>query len=209
MTQLPQPQTPITEVRRLMTSPLEAEQTRGGNAYLKEWADVVWRAAYSVLGDREDANDIVSEVALRLCSTYAAYEERGRGRAYLVTIAKNLARNLIRARDRRPECSLDDIPPPGDDATPATVSWPSPYSDLAGPEHHDTEEEARLHADLDDAMGTLAADQRAVLWLRYYEKLKYRQIAEALGIEEEAARKRHARGLAELAVLMWRWDPTR
>lgn len=51
---------------------------------------------------------------------------------------------------------------------------------------------------LDRAMEALSDKLRAVVLLRDYEDMSYADVAEALGIAEAAARKRHSRALTEL-----------
>lgn len=56
------------------------------------------------------------------------------------------------------------------------------------------EMQQRLHS----AMGKLASADREVLILRYLEQMSMREIAETLGIREDAARQRHTRALLRL-----------
>ncbi len=51
---------------------------------------------------------------------------------------------------------------------------------------------------LERALAGLSEKLRSVVLLRDYEDLSYAQVAEALGIAEAAARKRHSRALTEL-----------
>jgi RNA polymerase sigma-70 factor (ECF subfamily) len=56
------------------------------------------------------------------------------------------------------------------------------------------EMQRRLHS----AMGRLAHVDREVLILRYLEQMSMREIADTLGIREDAARQRHARAILRL-----------
>jgi RNA polymerase sigma-70 factor (ECF subfamily) len=59
----------------------------------------------------------------------------------------------------------------------------------------------QLHR-LQDALNALPALDREVLALRYFEDLSRSEIAQALGVTEEAAAKRHLRALKRLKVAM-------
>ena len=61
-----------------------------------------------------------------------------------------------------------------------------------------------LARELDDAMLTLPADDRDALVLRYFEGHGYRSIGEALGLGEEAARKRVQRAVKKLGTTLKR-----
>ena len=50
--------------------------------------------------------------------------------------------------------------------------------------------ERQLSRTLNQALATLSPNDREILWLRTYQELPYREIAEVLEIEEPAARAR-------------------
>src|SRR5437763_4364571 len=57
---------------------------------------------------------------------------------------------------------------------------------------------------LDEAMARLGESDRRAVMLKYYEKKTYREIGQALGIEEEAARKRVSRATQKLRGMLAR-----
>jgi RNA polymerase sigma factor (sigma-70 family) len=57
---------------------------------------------------------------------------------------------------------------------------------------------------LDEAINQLGATDRAAVLLRFYERLNFRSVGEALGTNEAAAQKRVARALEKLHVLLKR-----
>lgn len=66
-------------------------------------------------------------------------------------------------------------------------------------------EAARLEADeLSDALARLPARQRAALILRYYEGLRDREVADALGVRPGTAKSLIHRGLAQLREVIER-----
>ncbi len=63
---------------------------------------------------------------------------------------------------------------------------------------HEEQEARDAMRVVEEAMAGLSGNLRAVVLLRDYEDLSYAEVAEALGIAETAARKRHSRALTEL-----------
>ena len=109
------------------------------------------------------AEDAAQETFLRFVRARARYRERGRARAYLITIARNVCADL--ARDR-------------------AVAWaPLPASVAGGDEPSDADD-AR---DLVSALARLPRTQREALELRYGQGLKVGEVARALGVSRFAA----------------------
>jgi RNA polymerase sigma-70 factor (ECF subfamily) len=55
---------------------------------------------------------------------------------------------------------------------------------------------------LRDALAELKPSEREILLLRYQAELSFREVAEACGLDEPAARKRASRALARLRTLL-------
>jgi RNA polymerase sigma-70 factor (ECF subfamily) len=68
---------------------------------LAEGSRLAFRVAWSVLRQREDAEDVAQEALLRACRNLASLRDRERFRPWLVRIAWRLALNHRRARQRR------------------------------------------------------------------------------------------------------------
>ena len=126
------------------------------------------RLVARLAGDADPADDLMQEVSLRAFQTFGAF--RGRSSAYtcLYRIAVNV---VLRARERRhhPTVPLDSPDASGLTADPA-----------AGPEARALR--ASLQPAVWGALDRLPEDQRATLILQIYEGLKYREIADVLGI---------------------------
>lgn len=131
----------------------------------------------SFLGNREDAREVFQETWLRAYQHLARLRDPARLRAWLVSIALNLAR----ARRRRPvEQVLAEEHVPH-------------LCDEGGELEHDEELAAlRQH------MAALPARQREVVDLRVNHELSHAEIAALLGISEEASRANYYQGLRRL-----------
>jgi RNA polymerase sigma-70 factor (ECF subfamily) len=68
--------------------------------------DWLLRYATSLVRDHQIAEDVVQETFLRAFRAYSGYEDRGRERRWLLTIARNVALNHLNKRDRRCEVNL-------------------------------------------------------------------------------------------------------
>jgi RNA polymerase sigma-70 factor (ECF subfamily) len=126
----------------------------------REYPSLV-RFLYRHLGDRDQAEDLAQDAFVRLL------DQRPRNpRAWLFTVALNLARDALRGETRRAshlqlvtqEYTAERIPSPEE----ATV-------------REETAEEVRT------VLGALSERDRTLLLL-WEEKLSYRQIAETLGV---------------------------
>jgi RNA polymerase sigma-70 factor, ECF subfamily len=129
--------------------------------------------AYSLrlTGDRDEADDLYQETFLAAFRAWPP-PRRGNERAWLYKIATNKA--IDRARKRRRLVSLGDLR-------------------LAAPER-----DGVTLTDLRTAVRELPAGQRAAFVLRKVEGRPYREIADALGCSEEAARARVAEAMKKL-----------
>jgi RNA polymerase sigma factor (sigma-70 family) len=71
-------------------------------------------------------------------------------------------------------------------------------------EDHSAANLARLAPALDDAINQLGSEDRAAILLRFFDQRDFRSVGQALGSNEEAARKRVDRALARLEGLLKR-----
>lgn len=138
-------------------------------------------------GDRALAQDLVQETFIRVMRGIQQYEYPRPFKAWLYTIATNLARNHYRRPDTRRTVEEDD-------------SLPEPASIGRAPEEIVTDEdEARLVV---AQLATLPDHQREVVILRYYEELSLAEIAEVLGIPVGTVKSRLSLGLSRLRASM-------
>jgi len=161
----------------------------------ERWA---WEAAYEAyaraltgflvlrLRDREDVAEAVSETFLRALDRAASFRgDANSFRAWMFRIARNVANDRLRARQRQP------------------------YAD------HDVDPEDRLGKALDEALiaaedadavreavATLDPDDREVLWLRIVGRLSSAEVGEIVGKKAGAVRMQQQRALIALARRM-------
>jgi len=126
------------------------------------------------------AEDLLQETFLRLHRAAARFTPQGTFRAFLYTIARNLALN--HARDRHPAAALDGGPPPAAHA-------PSPPESI---------ESAERAGAVRSAVEGLSDVLRDVVLLRHYQGLSFKEIAAVLDIPEGTAMRRMADALLRL-----------
>ena len=130
-----------------------------------------------------DADDCFQETFIAALRAYPRLRHGRELRAWLMTIARRKALDHHRASSRRPPVVAD----------PSEVS--AANGRVTGPAEGATETAA-----LWEVVGGLPEGQRSALALRYAGGLRYREVGEALGCSEEAARRRVSDGLRALRL---------
>jgi RNA polymerase sigma-70 factor (ECF subfamily) len=138
---------------------------------------VGYRLAAAILNDAGQAEDAVQDATLRAWRSIGQLRSSTQVRGWFLTIVANRSRSMRRARwwsvIRLPEFRL---------------GLPSPA------------EAADRREDLSKALGRLSPEERAAVFLRFYEDMNSREVGEALGITATAARSRIHRALKRLRV---------
>jgi RNA polymerase sigma-70 factor (ECF subfamily) len=148
----------------------------------------LYTVAYRLTGNREDAEDLVQEVLLRVRRGLQTYQP-GSMEGWLSRIATNAFLDDVRRRKRRPETLLPDDP---DWVLPATEG-----ADLALAAEV-------LPDDVQDALRSLPEDFRAAVVLCDVVGLSYQEIGDSLGIPVGTVRSRIHRGRALLREALTR-----
>jgi RNA polymerase sigma-70 factor (ECF subfamily) len=144
-----------------------------------------WNAAFRLLGDANDAEDVAQEAFLRILRAAHRYQPTAAFRTYLYRIVTRLC------RDRRRKASPSSCP----NLDTETSKAPSPEDCVAA------REERRA---VQEALASLPAKQREAVVLRYYESLSYDEIGEIMGTSRKGVERLLARGRAALAGLLSR-----
>jgi RNA polymerase sigma-70 factor, ECF subfamily len=136
--------------------------------------------AYSILGDRESAEDAVQEAVAKAWRGVHRLRKGASSRAWFFTIVANQCRDLRRA-SRRTVLSLFDIPEP---------------------KVADHAEVVARDLDLERALARLSPKQRALLFLRYQMDMPPAEMAAVLGWRVGTVKSRLYRTLRHLEVDM-------
>lgn len=145
---------------------------------VREHADRVYRLAYRLSGDAQDAEDLTQDTFIRVFRSLSNYQP-GTFEGWLHRITTNLFLDMVRRRNRiRMEALPDDY-----DRVPAEGPGPEQA-------YHDS----RLDPDLQSALDSLAPEFRAAVVLCDIEGLSYEEIGATLGVKLGTVRSRIHRG---------------
>ena len=156
---------------------------------------------YRLTGSRDDADDLLQEVFVRLVRTIGEYDHEGKFEAWIFRIATNLARDRVRRARRAPRTvSLD-----GEHSDNLDNGGASSWEQLADHSRQPPEAPLELGEDVDAmqrALAKLPAAQREVILLRHFSGMSFAEIAEAMGTPLGTALARSHRGLSRLRQMM-------
>ena len=139
------------------------------NDFRKIWiplADRFYRVAYHLLESRDDAEDAVQELYLKILSIPGKLVYVRDPAAYGITLLKNICIDRIRRRESRRAEQLEDFM----------------AADASGPERKMTEKDTL--ARVIKEMERLPEKQAKVLRMRALEGLKYDEIARRTGLSQ-------------------------
>jgi RNA polymerase sigma-70 factor, ECF subfamily len=138
-----------------------------------------YRLAYSILLDREDAEEVVQDTFVYAFRNLHRFDPaRGTFKTWLYTIAVSRCRNA-RRRKWLPTIQLSHL---------MSLGAEPPDSDENAPER--AAARAGVLTALEQALGTLSPRLREAVALRYGQGLTYREMAEVLGIPQKTAESR-------------------
>jgi RNA polymerase sigma-70 factor (ECF subfamily) len=147
----------------------------------QKWLKPIYRYFYFRVGNEKDAEDLTSQVFIRVYEDLPRYRKRGYFSAWLFTIARARAVDFYRKKKR--EVPLSEADPLSDEEglTAQTI-------------HNDD-----LHQVL-DLIQRLPPDQQELIRLRFVAELSYREIGSMLHRKEDAVRKAISRILDRIQM---------
>jgi RNA polymerase sigma-70 factor (ECF subfamily) len=157
---------------------------------MRRWETPIQRLCTRMLGDEHRGEDLTQDTFARLFAKRKDYQPTGRFSTYLWRMALNLCYDELRRMKRRPESPLVD----------------EEYGDLDGAPHFKSADPSADALLLQQEQGEmvrhavlqLSEAYRSVVVLRHYENLKFREIADVLGIPEGTVKSRMAEALSQL-----------
>src|SRR5277367_1117337 len=152
----------------------------------------VFRLAYRMTGNEQDAEDVVQETFLRAYKQLHRYEARASFGTWLYRIASNYSLDLVRSKKRHPQTALEEYPAAGEEsgAVHAVASGdPGPDRLLFGDEVQRT-----VAATLD----TLSQQERTAFVLRHFEGQSIEEIGTSLGLSGNATKHSIFRAVQKL-----------
>lgn len=149
---------------------------------MRKYADMVYRLAYSRVGNSADADDVFQEVFLRYIKADKTYNDEEHRKAWLIKITVNCSKSFL------------------------TSAW-NRHRDCAEPDSNEGAEDDNLkntetRTAVLNALLKLDIKYRTAIYLFYYEDLSVAQIASATGSTESNVKARLSRGRAMLKELL-------
>ena len=157
-------------------------------ALVDQYASALYRVAFSVLRNQQDAEDAVQEAFLRVLRHRDTLGEIRDNRVWLVRIVWNIVLDRKRRAKTRPE--TDDI---------ADLARVLPAMGLSAEQRASA---LQHHARVLTCMEKLPAREREVMLLSAFEELSSVEIAAVLGVTESSVRSRLFRARNLMAELL-------
>lgn len=147
----------------------------------REYGAAIGRLCFLLLGSQSEADEAAQETLIAAYHGAPAYRADGTPRAWFFGIARRICAQRLSSRLRQ--------------SRRLTMLL---HEELQGPDASVLLDTAQRDASVRAALEALAPSDRELLALRYDAEQSFRDIADTLGIDEAAARKRVGRALMRL-----------
>jgi RNA polymerase sigma factor (sigma-70 family) len=169
-------------------SDLEGRFARGDeeafNETVERYSRKVYGLCYRILRNEEDARDMVQEVFVRVYLKRKSFKGKSSLYTWLYRIAMNMCFSHIKKRKAQ------------------TVPLEQVEGILEAKTETETGTTIGLQVLLSKALGSLPPKQRAVFSMRFYDKMSYKEIADAMGTSVGAAKANHHFAVERLRDLL-------
>ena len=142
------------------------------NAVLK-YSDMLYKICIVILCNEQDVQDAIQDTFCRYMEKKPQFRDEEHEKAWLIRVATNISRDMIRFRIRHPKVSIDEL-----------------ENSLVAPEQKETLRE----------LLELPVKQKMVIYLHYVEGYHIKEIADILGITEGAVKMRLQRGREQMQL---------
>jgi len=140
-------------------------------AAVRKHSEMLYRICIVILGSEQDTQDAIQETFCKYLEKKPKFVDGEHEKAWLIRVATNICRDMIRFKIRHPKVSIDEI-----------------ENTLAAPEQKEILKE----------LLELPVRQKTVLYLHYVEGYQIKEIANILGITESAVKVRLLRGRKQM-----------
>jgi RNA polymerase sigma-70 factor (ECF subfamily) len=162
-------------------------------ALVEQHSRSAFRLAFRMMGNEQDAEDVVQESFLRAYRQLGRFESRANFGTWLYRIVANCSVDLMRSKQARHDQIRGDSL---DDAAAAEL----PDANLAGPDR--LAQSAEIDRRVQAALRELSPLERAAFTLRHYEGRSIDEISAALGLGTSAAKHSVFRAVRKLRVAL-------
>lgn len=136
-----------------------------------KYSDMLYKICIVILCNEQDVQDALQETFVRYLEKKPEFHDEQHKKAWLIRVATNICRDMIRFRLRHPNVSIDEF-----------------ENVLIAPEEKETLKE----------LFELPFKQKTVIYLHYVEGYQVKEIADILGITQSAVKARLMRGRQQM-----------
>ena len=133
--------------------------------------DKLFRLAFRITLNQQDAEDVVQETLIKIWNRHEQWDEIESLEAWAMTIARNMALDVLRKQDNHRTVSLDE----------PNTQHPSPITHTPYEQMMEKERIAMVR----NLMNSLPEKQRTAMQLRDFEDKSYKEIAAIMQISED------------------------
>ncbi len=128
-----------------------------------EYLPYIYTVVYGVVGNKEDAEDLSADCFVRIWETAGRFKPGNGHKGYLATIARNMAIDFIRKKNR--EMPMDELPEDDSGGSPPTAGEDSNVNVIS----------------VRDAISTLSPPEQTIVNMKILSDMTFKEIAESLG----------------------------
>ena len=161
---------------------------RAFNQLVLRYQSMAYNVAYRILSDPDAAADATQDAFLSAFRAMRKFRG-GSFKAWLLRIVTNACYDQLRAKQRRPTSSLDDLPVEVDHTN---------YLHDPAEQPDEFVERRELSALIQAGIATLPIEQRIILVLSDVQGMSYQEVAEVTGISLGTVKSRLSRGRARV-----------
>jgi RNA polymerase sigma-70 factor, ECF subfamily len=158
----------------------QKDRERAAALLVETHGQAIGRTCMALLGSQSEAEDALQETLMAALDGLESFRGDGTLRAWLLSVARRGCAKRLDARTR--DRALKER--------------------LTAPELAPSAERASMAARARRLLDEIRPTEREALVLRFAAELSFREVGQACGIDEAAARKRVSRGLARLRSLL-------
>lgn len=151
---------------------------------LREIEQQVYKTAYYILNDEQDAHDAAQEALIRVYTKIDSYEEKAQFKTWVQRIVTNIC--IDKFRRTKPTVSIDE-------------------HEMVFRGKDNVEREVMtgyLAKDIEDAINRLPEHHRSVVVLRYLQDFSYNEIAESMNLPLNTVKSYLFRARQQLQILL-------
>jgi len=166
------------------------------NVFL-QYQKMIYNLAWRIMGNKEDAEDITQEVAMKIYRNLHKCKGEGFLSAWIGKITHNTCMDVLRRKKGKYTTSLDDVVELGDGEVQVQMQ-----DNEASPEELLLQKE--ISGQIESALQKLPPEFRSLVVLRDVNGYSYEEIAEILDLPKGTVKSRIFRGRIKLKDILLR-----